>query len=93
MDNWTPTPPPSFDERAEDPPRYMTDLCAESGRTQAELAAQIGMESRVLRLWLNGQRKTAATQYLLQYALESAVGGKVTRRVRRKHGMRMPMVA
>ena len=50
--------------------QYMTGLLREANITQAEAAAAVGMNERTLRLYLNGQRTTKSTLYLLQFALE-----------------------
>ena len=87
---WLPMIAPDASQAAPDAGQYLTALCRESGRTQAAIASQIGMGEVTFRKYLNGTRKTASTIYLLQYAVEGAVGAKVVRRVRRAFGIKMP---
>lgn len=88
--NWQPMPKPSIDQAAQTPGEYLTALCRESGRTQADIAEQLGMTARSFRVHLNGQRKKTALSYAMQYAVESIVGAQVVRKVRRALGQPMP---
>jgi hypothetical protein len=59
------------DARLHNPdPLYLRELIAASGLTQVAAAQTIGIDPRVLRLYLSSDPKTSTAPYPVQYALE-----------------------